>query len=129
MADLSYVNIFARDIDALCGFYRDLFGFPEIAELRSPIFRAVDAGTCRIGFNGWAAYELLNLADQAETKGVKFMLTVEVESMERVDHLVADAGAKGAVVVKQPYRTAYNSYQAVLFDLDGNVVRINAGLK
>jgi predicted lactoylglutathione lyase len=126
MAELSYVNIFARDIEGLCRFYVELFGFPEIPQVRSPIFRAVQSGTCRIGFNAVDAYQLLNLADRADTKGVKFMLTVEVGSAEEVDRLVAVAQTKRASVVKEPYRTAYKSYQAVLFDPEGNVVRINA---
>ena len=35
---LSYVNIFSKDIVKLSDFYRDVFGFEEIAEIRSPIF-------------------------------------------------------------------------------------------
>ena len=41
MSTLSYVNVFARDIEALSGFYRELFGFRNIP--RSP----------RRSFAGW----------------------------------------------------------------------------
>ena len=59
MAAISYLNLFARDIEALCRFYRDVFGFAAVDAVASPIFRAVDAGTCRIGFNAHDAYRLL----------------------------------------------------------------------
>jgi hypothetical protein len=35
------------------------------------------------------------------------------------------AVAKGATLVKPPYKTYYNWYQAVLLDPEGNVFRIN----
>ena len=41
---LSYVNIFAKDIVELSGFYRDVFGFEEIPEIRSPIFVGLRTG-------------------------------------------------------------------------------------
>ena len=69
MGTLSYVNVFARDIEALSVFYRDLFGFKEIPEIRSPIFRGLDTGRSCIGFNALDAYELLKLNDYSDTKG------------------------------------------------------------
>jgi hypothetical protein len=56
MATLSYVNVFAQDIEALSGFYRDLFGFIEIASIRSPIFVGLDTGKSCLGFNAQDAY-------------------------------------------------------------------------
>jgi hypothetical protein len=64
-AMLSYVNIFSKDIVKLSGFYRDLFGFEEIAEIRSPIFVGLCAGPCCLGFNAQDAYDLLKLSDYA----------------------------------------------------------------
>jgi predicted lactoylglutathione lyase len=125
MAKLSYVNIFARDIEALSGFYRTIFGFAEIAAIRSPIFVGLDAGGTGIGFNAQDAYGLLNLADQANPTGVKFLLNIDVESSAEVDRLVPVAVAAGAVLVKPPYRTYYDWYQAVLLDPEQNVFRIN----
>lgn len=55
MATLSYVNVFARDIDALSRFYRAVFGFTEIASIRSPIFVGLDTGRTCIGFNALEA--------------------------------------------------------------------------
>ena len=66
MGTLSYVNVFARDIEALSVFYRDLFGFKEIPEIRSPIFRGLDTGRSCIGFNALDAYELLKLNDNGQ---------------------------------------------------------------
>ncbi|CJL68841.1 Glyoxalase-like domain [Streptococcus pneumoniae] len=99
MSTLSYVNVFARDIEALSGFYRELFGFRNIPEIASPIFRGLDTGKSCIGFNAPEAYELLQLD--------------------------AFADALGARLIKAPYETYYHWYQAVLLDPEDNVFRIN----
>lgn len=125
MAELSYVNVFARDIEALSRFYIDLFGFKEIPEIRSPIFRGVATGKSCLGFNALDAYGLLKLDAYADTKGVKFLLNFDVDSAEEVDRLAPTAVAKGATLIKEPYKTYYNWYQAVLLDPEGNVFRIN----
>ncbi len=125
MAHLSYVNIFAKDIVALSGFYADLFGFKEIEAIRSPIFRGLDTGRSALGFNAHDAYGLLQLADHADTRGIKFLLNIDVDSQAEVDRLVPLAVAAGAKLIKAPYKTYYNWYQAVLFDPELNVFRIN----
>ncbi|MFM9881542.1 MAG: VOC family protein [Burkholderiales bacterium] len=125
MAHLSYVNIFAKDIVALSSFYANLFGFPEIEAIRSPIFRGLDTGKSALGFNAHDAYGLLQLADHAETRGIKFLLNIDVDSQADVDRLVPLAIAAGATLVKAPYQTYYNWYQAVLLDPEQNVFRIN----
>jgi predicted lactoylglutathione lyase len=125
MPTLSYVNIFARDIEALSGFYRDVFGFAEIAAIRSPIFVGLDTGRTCIGFNAQDAYNLLNLAEHADPTGIKFLLNIDVDSSAEVDRLVPVAVAAGAVLVKAPYKTYYDWYQAVLLDPEQNVFRIN----
>ncbi|WP_372004952.1 VOC family protein [Tistrella mobilis] len=125
MAHLSYVNVFARDVVALSGFYSEVFGFPEIEAIRSPIFRGIDAGGTAIGFNALDAYELLKLQDFADTRGVKFLLNIDVDTVDEVDAMVPKAVEKGATLIKAPYRTYYDWYQAVLLDPEGNVFRIN----
>lgn len=125
MSTLSYVNVFARDIEALSGFYRDLFGFEEIPEIRSPIFRGLSTGRSCIGFNALDAYELLKLEDYSQTSGCSFLLNIDVESQEAVDRMVPQAQAAGAKLIKAPYTTYYNWYQAVLLDPEDNVFRIN----
>jgi predicted lactoylglutathione lyase len=125
MATLSYVNIFARDIVSLSGFYRQVFGFQEIAAIRSPIFVGLDTGSTCIGFNAQDAYALLNLAEHAQSVGAKFLLNIDVESTAEVDRLVPVAVAAGAHLCKPPYQTYYNWYQAVLLDPEQNVFRIN----
>ena len=77
---LSYVNIFARDIVALSGFYRELFGFEEIQEIRSPIFVGLKTGQSCLGFNAQDAYDLLKLSDYANPTGAKFLLNIDVDS-------------------------------------------------
>lgn len=128
MAALSYVNVFAKDIVALSQFYMDLFGFTEIEAARSPVFRAVDAGGSAIGFNGLAAYELLNLSAYANVAGIKFVLTIDVDAPGDVDRIAPLAISNGATLIKEPYKTYYGAYQAVLLDPEGNVFRINATL-
>ena len=125
MASLSYVNIFARNIEALSGFYGSVFGFADIPAIRSPIFVGLSTGQSCIGFNARDAYGLLNLADQADTAGVKFLLNIDVGSEAEVDRLIPIAIERGAVLVKPAYRTYYNCYQAVLLDPEQNVFRIN----
>ena len=129
MAELSYVNIFARDIEALSRFYIDLFGFSEIPEIRSPIFRGVATGKSCIGFNALDAYELLKLDAYSDVKGVKFLLNIDVDTAEEVDRLAPIAVSRGATLIKEPYKTYYNWYQAVLLDPEGNVFRINKMLE
>ncbi|RFA30821.1 glyoxalase [Alkalilimnicola ehrlichii] len=125
MTHLSYVNVFAKDIVALSDFYRELFGFREIPEIRSPIFRGLDTGKSCIGFNALDAYELLQLDDYADTRGCKFLLNIDVDSTAEVDRMVPMAQALGATLIKPPYTTYYNWYQAVLLDPEKNVFRIN----
>ncbi len=125
MAQLSYVNIFSRDIVALSGFYQQVFAFKEIEAIRSPIFRGLDTGKSCLGFNALDAYELLKLSEFSDTKGIKFLLNIDVDSQKDVDLMVPMAVQAGATLVKAPYLTYYNWYQAVLLDPEGNVFRIN----
>ncbi|GHC81686.1 glyoxalase [Pseudorhodoferax aquiterrae] len=124
-AHLSYVNVFARDVVALSGFYQRVFGFAEIEAIRSPIFRGLDTGKSSLGFNALDAYELLQLSDFSDTRGIKFLLNIDVDSQAEVDRMVPIAVAAGATLVKPPYVTYYDWYQAVLLDPEGNVFRIN----
>jgi predicted enzyme related to lactoylglutathione lyase len=124
-ATLSYVNVFARDIVALSGFYMDVFGFTEIEAIRSPIFRGLDTGRSSLGFNAQDAYGLLKLDAFSQVSGVKFLLNIDVASAAEVDRLTPRAVALGAQLVKPPYTTYYNWYQAVLLDPEQNVFRIN----
>lgn len=125
MAHLSYVNVFARDVIVLSGFYQHVFGFAEIEAIRSPIFRGLDTGKSSLGFNALDAYALLHLDDYADTRGVKFLLNIDVDSQAEVDRMVPVAVGAGATLLKPPYVTYYNWYQAVLLDPEGNVFRIN----
>ena len=125
MPRLSFVNVFSNDIVSLSGFYSDLFGFPEMKEVRSPIFRAINAGQCCIGFNAKEAYGLLQLSELMDVRGAKFLLNFDVDSLSEVDRMVPIAVAKGARLVKSPYKTYHNFYQAVFLDPESNVFRIN----
>lgn len=129
-ARLAYVNLFARDIVALSGFYTALFGFPEIAAHRSPIYRCLDAQGAELGFNAAEAYALLNLqtrqpmdAENPLPLGVYF--TIELDSADAVDRAARQCAQLGGTVLKPPYLTYYNARQAVLADPEGNVFRVN----
>ena len=128
MTTMPYVNIFTKDIKKLSKFYMDVFGFKEDLSLRSPIFRGIRTSKSFFGFNAPEAYGLLNLEKHAKTKGSKFFLNFDVRSMAEVDKLVAKSVKRGATVIKEPYRTYYNWYQAVLADPEGNLFRINKRL-
>lgn len=126
MASLSYVNIFARDVVALSGFYQRVFGFAEIEAIRSPIFRGLDTGKSCMGFNAHDAYALLHLGEGADdVRGDSFLLNIDVDSKADVDRMVPVAVEAGATLVKAPYETYYHWYQAVLRDPEDNVFRIN----
>ena len=125
MAHLPYVNVFAKDVVALSGFYQKVFGFTEIEAIRSPIFRGLETGKSALGFNALDAYDLLQLSEFSDTKGVKFLLNIDVDSKDDVDRMVPVALASGATLVKPPYVTYYHWYQSVLLDPEGNVFRIN----
>ncbi|CAM3466517.1 glyoxalase [Pseudomonas floridensis] len=125
MNSLSYVNVFAQDIVRLSTFYSNLFGFREIEAIRSPIFRGLDTGKTCIGFNAPDAYELLGLDAFAGSSGCKFLLNIDVAGRTEVDRLVPLAVEQGATLIKAPYLTYYNWYQAVLLDPEQNVFRIN----
>jgi predicted lactoylglutathione lyase len=122
---LSYVNIFAKDIVKLSGFYRDVFGFEEIPEIRSPIFVGLRTGQSCLGFNAQDAYDLLKLSDYSKPTGVKFLLNFDVDSSAEVDRMTPFAISRGARLIKEPYQTYYNWYQSVLLDPEENVFRIN----
>ncbi|WP_300298687.1 VOC family protein [Ferrovibrio sp.] len=128
-ARLAYVNLFARDIVAQAAFYTALFGFTEIQAHRSPIYRCLDANGTELGFNAPEAYDLLALQsrrppdDQPLPLGSYF--TIELDSEAAIDRAVAGCRRLGGSVLKEPYLTYYNAWQAVLADPEGNVFRVN----
>lgn len=131
IARLAYVNILARDMEALAGFYASVLGLREIEGHRSPIYRCLDAGGVELGFNATLAYELLNLNDRMPFSGdrreapIAAYFTFELDSAEAIDATIRMAVAHGARVVKEPYDTYYNARQCVLEDPEGNVFRLN----
>jgi catechol 2,3-dioxygenase-like lactoylglutathione lyase family enzyme len=125
-ARLAYVNILARDVDALSRFYREVFGFAEIETHRSPIYRCLDAKGIELGFNAPLAYELLNIAPPGEARaGVATYITFEMDGDDALESALERAMTRGARVLKPPYDTYYNARQCVLEDPEGNVFRLN----
>ena len=125
MPTLSYVDIFAENIEALSAFYRLVFGFTDIPTVRSPSFIGLDTGQSCIGFNAKDYYAALNITPEPPPAGVKFLLTIDVDSPAEVDRLVPVAVARGAKLMKPPFQTDCDWYQAVLLDPEENVLRIN----
>jgi len=126
-ARVAYVNLLARDIEALSGFYGSVFGFAEIAAHRSPIYRCLDGGAVELGFNADQAYDLLGIGDRRPhgAAPVRVYFTIEVGSPTAVAAAAATAAAQGGRIIKPPYTTYYNACQAVLEDPEGNVFRVN----
>jgi predicted lactoylglutathione lyase len=122
-------NLFVRELETLPAFYGRLLGFAEIETLRSPVFRALDAGGIVFGFNLDAAYDLLNLAARrpaaSQPRTVTAFHTFEAASVNELDALARRAETLGARIIKPPYQTYYSSYQAVLADPEDNVFRLN----
>jgi len=127
---ISHVCLFTPDPTTLAAFYTTVFGFPEIAADRSPIFVGLDAGNTKLGFHAHAAYALLNLADREPTdpkaeQAVACYFTIEMDQETAVADYADRAVAAGARLIKAPYDTYYNARQSVLADPEGNVFRIN----
>jgi predicted enzyme related to lactoylglutathione lyase len=122
---LTWVNLFAKDLDALPEFYMDVFGFPEIPEMRNPVFRGLDTGRSALGFMAPDVYGILQLEGHEDDEGIKALLNVDVASVEDVDRLTPVAVERGATLVKAPAMTSYGWYQAALLDPEGNLFRIN----
>jgi len=78
-----------------------------------------------LGFNAQDAYGLLKLDAYSDVSGVKFLLNIDVASIAEVDQMTPKAVSLGAQLIKSPYKTYYNWYQAVLLDPEQNVFRIN----
>ncbi|MEE7493350.1 VOC family protein [Methylobacterium oryzae] len=124
MTTLSYVNIFARQLEPLAAFYSGLLGLEEIVDSRSSIFRGFRCGDASLGISASDAYELLGLR-QPTGEGERNIVTFDVESPTEVERLVEAAKGLGAEVVKEPFETYYGWYQAVLRDPEGNPFRLN----
>jgi len=130
-ASVAYINLLARDVAALSGFYERVFGFAEIVAHRSPIYRCLDGGAVELGFNADQAYDLLGIGDRRPDRHasgsapVRAYFTIEVASQDAVDAAAAAAAAEGGRVIKPPYLTYYNARQAVLEDPEGNMFRVN----
>ena len=126
-ARLAYVNILAKDIDALSSFYMSVFSFREIEGHRSPIYRCLEAGGVELGFNAPLAGELLNIQIRCPERGdgLATYITFEMESVDALEDTFHVALAYGARVLMAPYDTYYNARQCVLEDPEGNCFRIN----
>ena len=123
---LSFASVFAGDIESLSHFYRRVFGFDEVTELRSEHFRGMRVGDTILGFSAHTAYGMLNLeAPEHLGPGVRSLLTFEADSDAQVDSLTAIAVAAGGTCLTPPARTYYGAWQSVLLDPEGNAFRIN----
>lgn len=128
-----FFNLFCQNVEAQLAFYQTLLGLPEITAKRSPIYRALDAGSTELGFNATQAYELLSLAARAPaehaTAATTGYATFMLPTPDAVDEAAAQTAALGGQVIKAPYATYYREWQAVLQDPEGNVFRASAALK
>ena len=120
---LTFVNVLARDLDALAAFYQEGFDLTELMSERSEVYRAFRTGATALGINAWAAYGLLGLEMPIGEPTPRTYLTFDPGSDEAVDATVERLVDLGAVLVKGPVRTPYDAWMAVLEDPEGNVVR------
>jgi predicted enzyme related to lactoylglutathione lyase len=122
---LGAVTFFARDVDALAGFYAAALGLAATVD-DSPRYRELSGGGARIGFAFSGAYDLLSLQDQAEPSGLRSILTFLIGGADGMDAAVARAVGAGAILVKPPYATHFGAWMAVLRDPEGNAFRLSA---
>lgn len=121
---LGAITLFARDLDALAGFYRSALGLDETVD-DSPRYRELAGGGARIGFAFQGAYDLLDLAAERDPSGLRSVLTFDLGADE-LDGAVERAVANGAEIAKPAFATHYGSRMAVLRDPEGNAFRFNA---
>lgn len=117
------LSIICDDHLALAGFYAAACNYPEIEELRSPIFTALRTPSVAIGFHHRQAFELLGLV---ETRGSSGQMHVNLDVGDRDGVLATGEAflAHGATLIKEPFETYYGAFQTVVADPEGNVVRI-----
>ena len=115
-----------QDHVSLAAFYEDLFGWPRIDAVASPIFTALDTGSVVVGFHADEAHELLDLADRRDRDGSAVHLTIDVGSFADVDAAAPALAAAGATVIKAPFTTYYDARQIVFADPEDNVVRLSS---
>ncbi len=129
---LSLIGIFTKDIVKVSTFYREVFGFKELDQFASDIFRGVDTGQTWIGFSAHKAYSLLGMEQYAQTQGNKFTLNFDVGTKAELDRIYAAALQKGATSVKAPFSHRYDDenhthwHLAILLDPEGNAFRLSA---
>jgi len=122
------ISHFARDMLGLSAFYAALFEAPYIESVASPIYRALDMRGTRLAFHDFKAYALLELADRMPDAPVKLVgtyVTFNIAGKDELETRLRQAVALGAKVIKPPYVSYYNAYQAVLADPEDNVFRLN----
>lgn len=122
---ISLATIVTDDLVGLSDFYASTFGFAEVVELRSDIFRGLDVNGVTLGFSATVVYEMLHIDEWADATGTRQYLTFELDSDEAVAEATAVAVANGAQLRHEPYVTYYDAFQSVLADPAGNVFRIN----
>lgn len=124
-ASISFASFICDDIEALSGFYADVFELDEVEELRSDIFRGLDVDGVTLGFSAQVVYEMLSIERWASPTGTSQYLTFEVADDDAVSATTSAAVAAGAELLHEPYETYYGAFQSVLADPEGNVFRIN----
>ncbi|UUX95576.1 VOC family protein [Aquabacterium sp. J223] len=122
-----WFNLLCEDVDAQFRFYRELLGWEEASDARSPIYRALQHGGQQFGFNAAAAYRLLGLADRMpppDQRTVTAYATFMLDTPAAVDAAAAAAARLGGAVIKPPFATYYGQWQAVLADREDQVFRV-----
>lgn len=123
-------NLFCRDIESQLQFYGVLLSLKEIAELHSPIYRALAIEDTVIGFNDEAAYKLLEIESRQPSANtdtpVTAYATFILDTPTEVDTVSSKVAELGGSIVKPPYRTYYGHWQAVLLDPEHHIFRVSA---
>ena len=116
-------------------FYAALLGWPEAAQSRSAIYRALELDGVQLGFNAEAAYDLLNIADRRPSNVAQAgppttaYATFMLDAAADVDASTAKVESLGGGIIKSPYATYYGQWQAVLRDPERHVFRLSAVMR
>ncbi len=125
---IEHIAIWAKDVDALCGFYARYFGATVSAKYHNP---RRGFTSCFLSFSdGGTRIEVMNIPELkplASCENVTGLahFAVSVGSREAVDLLTGRLRADGFRIMGEPRTTGDGYYESTVFDPEGNLIEIS----
>jgi predicted lactoylglutathione lyase len=124
---VAVITLGVRDLERARTFYSEGLGWPIQQEDSNWVCFSLGRGSSALALYPWDA-----LADDAKVPadGTGFRgvtLSYNVQSEERVDEVLAEAGRAGGKVVKNAERTSWGGYGGYFADTDGQLWEVATG--